>query len=349
MTSPAALGLLERAGIGPAELTPHLREKPFLVALLTDDSFAALMARVPAAVLLTLVASAPEERWPGWCTLLRDFLGDPASAGGFWLALDAALKTDPDEQLRRRILDNSEIARTVLRVTDPAILNGSEPALGGALLAWAQAHEALFTPNSALLLQAATHVLPQIRLWALERVQSLGMDLPFALRLLESQIPSSAGVGRAYCSAVAGTPEETTVALALCDSPVAAVREVGRVFALERWPGLPQARVLQSLFESNQPDIQAFVAERLAAMESTVDGAPAFDREVLRSRRRARRAKEGVKARQTATPTLDAETLLALARGRVGPDADWALAELAKRALAGEAVEGVTVEGVAGI
>ena len=74
-----------------------------------------------------------------------------------------------------------------------------------------------------------------------------------------------------------------------------------------------------------------------------------FDRDVLRGRNRARRAKEAVKARQTFDPTIDVETLLSLARGAGTPrDAEWALGQLARRALAGETIEGFALDGVAG-
>jgi len=64
---------------------------------------------------------------------------------------------------------------------------------------------------------------------------------------------------------------------------------------------------------------------------------------------RGRRAKEAVKKRQDTDATLDVRTLLELARGKGTPrDAEWALSQLARRALAGEKIEGFAVEGVAG-
>ena len=75
--------------------------------------------------------------------------------------------------------------------------------------------------------------------------------------------------------------------------------------------------------------------------------APDFDRTVLRTRHKARRAKEQVKQRQErAAPhaQVDLATLLALARGTGTPrDAEWALSQLAKRALAGEKIDGLEI------
>jgi hypothetical protein len=79
-----------------------------------------------------------------------------------------------------------------------------------------------------------------------------------------------------------------------------------------------------------------------------------FDREVLRVRNKAREAKEMVKTRQEAIAAtggdgaVDTATLLALARGASTPrDSDWALTQLVRRAMAGEAIEGLTIEGAA--
>lgn len=97
--------------------------------------------------------------------------------------------------------------------------------------------------------------------------------------------------------------------------------------------------VLDALLESDDPEMQDFVAEAGATRD-----APAFDAAVLRTRRRARRAKEKVKTRQEARPTMDTAALLALARQQSSPrDAEWALSQLVRRPLAGEEVEGLAV------
>jgi hypothetical protein len=77
-----------------------------------------------------------------------------------------------------------------------------------------------------------------------------------------------------------------------------------------------------------------------------VEATQPFDRAVLRSRGRARRAKDFVQQRhqeQSGTALLDTATLLELARGRTKRDADWALRQLAQRALSGEKIEGVEI------
>ena len=123
---------------------------------------------------------------------------------------------------------------------------------------------------------------------------------------------------------------------------------MGRTFVSERWDTLPREDLLRALFENSHPDMQAFVAELLASSPSSSAGSAGFDGEVLRARHTARRAKEKIKARQSAAPTVDIPTLLALARSRTPRDSEWAWGQLAKLALAGQEIEGFSVSGVAG-
>lgn len=356
MASPHALGLLTRAGIGPDELAARLAERPFLVGLLTPQAFARVAATAPGSAVLALVAAAPDELWerlrPAWLRSLREGVGLDAA----WFAADAAIASDASGRLAARLVDDPELAETFLSVDDTAVLAFRDPSLDTLLGQWARVHETLFAPRSALLLDGATHPLPAVRAWALGRVRETGMDLPFALRLVESGVPPSVAVGKTFFDAPRpGDADERTFALALCDSPQAGVRDYGCTYVRARWSTLPQAAVLRALFEHDEPAMQAFVAE-LVGQDTPASSRPdeneiaGFDRDVLRAPGRARRAKEQIKTRQSVRPTLDTATLLVLARSPNAPrDADWALAELAKRALAGEVIPGVSVEGVGGV
>jgi len=349
MTSASALALLTRAGIGPEQLSAYLVERPFLVEMLTTETFNSLLRTAPPSVILMLAAAADDTQWAGWRPSLFARLSDPAAAFEFWPHVDEALRGDPEGTLAWRLLGDLEIAATIHTVDNPALLDARDPAFGLALAEWARRHAALFTANSPLLLQGATHVLPEVRGWSLERVRSVGMELPFALRLLESQLPQSVATGVSFFEAApAGDPQERGNALALCDSPFLSVRRIGQEYVTARWQSLPQSDILTALFQSFHPDIQAFVATLLGKSEEAPQETPVFDREVLRTRQKARKAKELVKTRQAAAPSVDTATLLSLARGRTPRDAEWALAELARRAVAGEQIEGITVDGVVG-
>ena len=349
MASASALALLGRAGMSADDIAQRLSERPFLAGLLSPQTFAAITRQVPAAVVLALVGAASDEQWPAlreaWLRDLREGIGINA----LWLAAAPALSAAADDKLERRLLDDSDIADTFVGVDDPAVLDIRDPSFGPLLSRWVVAHADLFPPNSNLLLQAATQVLPEVRDWALARVREAEMTLPFALRLLESSLPPSMGVGSGFFSEVtAGDSREQTYALALCDSPFFPVRRLGYDFVQSRWDTLAQEPLLSALFQSAHPDTQAFVADLLARSTDSPLGTPQFDREVLRTRYAARKAKEAVKARQTTAQTVDTATLLSLARGKTPRDREWALTQLARRTAGGAEIVGVTVEGVAG-
>ena len=349
MSSAAALAGLARAGLSPQDIADRLRDRPFLAALLSPETFAAILPSLPVSVALSLIAAVPDDRWPDFRPFLRDHLRAGIGLAAFWNAAPSALAVDAEGRLERRLLQDLEIADTLIGVDDLGLLSIREPAFDAVLGRWARAREALFTANSPLLLQAATHVLPAVRTWALGRVRALGLDLPFALRLLESSLPASVEVGGAFFTSLpSGDTGERGYALALCDSPLAPVRALGRTFVTARWETLPQEELLRALFEDFHPDMQAFAAELLSHSSSRPVGTAQFDGEVLRARHTARRAKEQVKARLTAEPTVDVATLLALARSRTPRDSEWALGQLARLALSGQEIEGFTVTGVAG-
>ena len=349
MASPSALALLDRAGLSADDIAQRLSERPFLAGLLSPQTFAAITRQVPAAVTLALVGAAADEQWPAlrdaWLRDLREGIGVSA----LWLAAAPALSAAADDKLEQRLLGDTDIADTFVSVEDPAVLDIRDPSFGPLLGRWVRAHADLFTPNSNLLLQAATQVLPEVRDWALARVREAEMTLPFALRLLESSLPPSMEVGSGFFFGLtAGDSREQNFALALCDSPFFPVRRLGYDFVQTRWETLAREPLLSALFQSTHPDTQAFVADLLAQSADTPADTPQFDRDVLRTRHAARRAKEAVKARQTAAPTLDTATLLSLARGKTPRDRDWALTQLARLAAGGAEIDGVALEGAAG-
>src|SRR5699024_10908071 len=129
---------------------------------------------------------------------------------------------------------------------------------------WVLAHAGLFLPRSATLLTAATHPLPSVREWGIARVAAEGMDLPFALRLLESAVPASMAAGRSFVEAIPpGDPDELNRALALCDSPDRAVRIYGQEFIRARWESLPKADAVRALSEHGDPEANRFLATLL--------------------------------------------------------------------------------------
>jgi hypothetical protein len=310
-----------------------------------------------------LVALAPDDLWAGLRAPILAELNNSERRDAFWSALPAALAQDIDGRLQARILADPRVRQHLCARKRSGRLENRDPLLDPLLRGWAEEHESQFTPDSSLLLDAATHTLPQIRTWgwpAWNRSAST-YPSPCACWNLACRPPSglAAASSSPFQSVTSAKPSFT---LALCDSPQPTVRVYGRDFATRRLAkaadenGSPRsvARPARRLLENNDPATQTFVADNLHRLppDARPANTDAWDAEVLRASNRSRPAKERIKARRMAPAAEllpDVATLLDLARGGTSRDAEWALAQLARRAVAGEPIEGVTVEGVVGV
>jgi hypothetical protein len=369
LDSEAALALLGRVRLDAAGLRAQIDRRLFQAREFSSEAFARLARALPAAETVRIVATVAQGHWDRLRDPLLEALVETGWRAEFWQAVWMALPEDATGLLARRVLDDAPVADSFLAVEAEDLFGGAPAGAGAMLLRWIGAHEVRFDRDTPLLLAAATCPLPEVRAWGLARVRSVGMDLPFALRLLESGLPEPMEAGREFFAAVApGEEREAELALALCDSPAAAVRAYGREYVRERKASLPMADVIRGLGEHADPVMREFVAQLLIEEPGVGVDTASFDRETLRARDRARRAKELVKARLTprhgaregeapppqptgATPvsTEKVALLLELARGRTPRDAEWALEQLARLALDGQEIEGLTLEGTAGV
>ncbi|MGC4042355.1 MAG: hypothetical protein QM758_00945 [Armatimonas sp.] len=340
MTSPHALALLAKY-IPNEEFQQALQERPFLVAALDAKTFKSLSQTLSLDVVLRLSAAASDASWGRLRRGLLQNLVEGIRLLPFWEAVERALPEAGGEVLEARLLNDDEFANTLLGLTDGEVLLGIRAVAFGPLLGrWAERHQEMIGESDSLRLLAATHSLSEIRAIGVAEVAKRPLTMPFALHLLESEVPDAIKLGAGYFDNLPpGGLDEYGAALALCDSPARSVRARGREFVTARQATLPAEQILTSLLEHDDPEMQDFVAETGAEID-----APAFDAAVLKTRRRARRAKEKIKARQEARPTMDTAALLVLARQKTSPkDAEWALSQLVKRALAGEVIDGMEI------
>jgi hypothetical protein len=346
----AALALLGRVRLDAGGLAGQLERRLIQAREFSSEAFARLARALPAAEIVRIAATAAQGEWGRLRSPCLEALLDTMWRAEFWRAVWAALPADDGGLLARRVLEDAPVADSFLAVEAEGFFATPPPGAGALLLRWIRAHESHFDRDAPLLLAAATCPLPEVRDWGLGRVRSVGMDLPFALRLLESGLPPSVAAGRAFFEAVpAGDERERELALALCDSPEASVRAYGREYVERRAASLPLETVLSDLAEHRDPLTQEFVAKRLLERPELAARLAVFERELLRTRDRARRAKELVKQRPSREGDEEVALLLEMARGRTPRDAEWALEQLARLALAGREIEGLTVDGPAGV
>ena len=135
--------------------------------------------------------------------------------------------------------------------------------------------------------------------------------------------------------------------LACVDSIVPVVRDLG-LECIESDPErIDQERLWPALSESDDPVVQARVAEESQVRVWPDDhGLAEFDRRLLVSRRSNRRAKIQVQGRLSSEQLLAPErraALLDLARGANGRDREWALRQIAELTLQGVPFDGVAI------
>ena len=268
---------------GAAQLRARTFDDPAIAA-----TFAGAAGQLAPELLLSLIASVPESVWLLWRdALLRVLKTDDARRGAFWEA--ARSQGFAGGTLRARLIDDAEFAAT-FGMLQSDVTQFDDPALESLITLWLQAREL----NAETLIEAAIHPLPAVRAIGLNGLLARGLNVPIALRLLESDLRDAMDAAKIWFE----SREENIadLALALCDSPRLRVRAYGREFVSARLDDLLGDGLLAKLEENPNAEMQGFVASLLLEREALT--APLeFDRAVLRGHNRARRAKTLVQTR----------------------------------------------------
>ncbi|HEX8236671.1 MAG TPA: hypothetical protein VF600_12005 [Abditibacteriaceae bacterium] len=351
--SEAAHAVFVRADISGEEIETQLEKTPAFFAALIPAFLVDVFRVLSPATQVERALLADDEQWNAARNVLLQTLREARALGAFWNQVLQRVGDGGDEALQRRILDDDEISATLTQMPAESItplLERADVAQESFVLRWLDANLSQLQKGDTAILAAATHSSLAIRERGLLRLSQTGIDLPLALRLMESALPQPFETGRAWFE-MNTQHDVADLALALCDSPEAIVRAYGREFLQTRGEQVLNADILQKLGENSDPAMQAWLAERLLRDGQDVDTA-AFDRAVLRTRGRARRAKEAVKTRRDVAhreagstseySDEDVKALLEVARGRTARDREWALQQLAQLALGGRKIEGVT-------
>ena len=346
VASPAALSLLPRISFDYDRLVNALGARPQLLEGITPQIFERLLPGFALNGLLELIALLPDAQWTDLRAACISGLQKFERGLAFWGEVFAQVNALGDTAVSRRLLDDADLTETFVTLPDIGdLLKSANPAFGALLGRWVAAHSANFDRDSPELLAIATSRQPEIRAIGRVRLQTVGMSLPFALRLLESELPDAIEAGKAFFAQAEAT-QMLEYAVALCDSPQRSVRNYGLQYTEMHLPALDSAALFARLSENPNTEVQVWVAKKLRAGDAP--NADVFDRAVLRQRDKGRKAKEAVKKQRTSEPAADRDLLLEMARSRTPRDAEWALQELAKLALTGAEIPGVTLEGAAG-
>ncbi len=322
------------------------RERSDLLSVLPQDVLADIIGSVGTHELVTAARDVDSTCWQVLRPVYLECLDRRWNAIGFWRDMEAVLSDDPEGSLHSRIVDDADFSRRFVAIDSDQVLKLRHVLLEPLMLRWIDVNHKRFERGSVMLLAASTHRLPGIRRWALARLDNDALDLPFALKLLESELPEPAAVAQRWFDNIPpGTAAACDAFYALTDSSVAGVQRYGRALLERLFPDRTgDGAVFERLAEHPDQDMQYFVARKF---EAAPDWAvSSFDRSVLRRRRYARQAKESVKARWQAASSetpVDIDVLKELARGRNQRDREWAWARLAALASAGVEIEGMEI------
>ena len=344
-TAPA-IALLRRTNLSAEQIEKWLENAPELAATFAPNFFGALFSLSSGRGKVALAVSSTPEQWRAARPLLLQMLDDTALQVSFWEGIWEQLRGESGDNLQERLLGDREILVTFTllnNATMAEMMATNEDAHTPLLERWLDAHQSELQRDDVALIAAATCPLPPIRERGLARARELGLDLPLALRLIESTLPPAMELAQEWFRETEnGSEAETERAIALCDSPQAEVRAWGRDFVARRADTLLNAALLEKLSEGGDAQNQAFVAQQLQETGAKFDTSE-FDSAVLKSRGRARHAKNAVQNRlaQASDTPMSTTALLELARGRVPRDREWALQQLARLAQNGAEIEGV--------
>ena len=295
-----AIALLRRANLSAEQIEKWLQSSPELAATFAPNFFGALFSLSSGTGKVALAVGATPEQWRAARPLLLQILDDAALRVAFWEGIWEQLRGESSENLPERLLGDREILATFAllnNATMAEMMATNEDAHTALLERWLDAHQSELQRDDVALIAAATCPLPPIRERGLARVRELGLDLPLALRLIESTLPPTMELAQEWFRETEnGSEAETERAIALCDSPQAEVRAWGRDFVARRADTLLNAALLEKLSEGGDAQNQAFVAQQLQETDAKFDTAE-FDSAVFeKSRPRASRQKCGAKS-----------------------------------------------------
>lgn len=335
-----------RKGLFITHLGRKLSRDINIGARIPEGLMNAVMAKMDFETLLKLTSSANAHAWKNLSKAVYEQLLSKQNEEGFWKKILERVLDSQDEVLSQRLIEDEKFFDLFQQQKDSSVLEINHPVFEEALLGWAKNNHDVFTVGSASLRTLCYHKLPSLRQWGLAKAAELGMSIMFGLQLLESGIPDTMAAGRTYFNGLAtGSDDEREAALALCDSPSKEVRTFGMGYLAQRKDKLKdQPEVLAFLSEHADAFVQAFVSREINEQTLNQPFVARFDKEILCMKNRSRKAKEHTKRRVEESLKMDAQVLKDVARSGGKTDAEWAIVQLTKKALAGEEIDGFVLD-----
>lgn len=262
------------------------------------------------------------------------------------------------EKLAEKVTEISSVTKALYNVVAPEDIVSVVPKQASVLCKMMRSHPAKLVKSREISIAASTCPSPDVASAAIAILESRGKIAKIYVQLLESRLPASVNAAQRYLESIESQDALTKAIIATCDSGIRESRKKGINIIVNRRGEYDPFKVYTALSEHKSPDIAAVVASHLfhdgCIKASVVEG---FDQRVLKTRRQGRKAKELVKKRwnKITNPEVTSipnslsssadrvEALLALARGRVERDREWAIQELVRLSQSGVEIPNFSV------
>jgi hypothetical protein len=277
---------------------------------------------------------------------------DSASAVLAWNALGG----DEAAGLHEAALGNPALLAVIGNAVPPDAVAQSSASQVAALVAYVNANPERIQRDPRFGVALASMPEPQLQDIALAQLVASGALAEWWIPLAECGLPRPLAVAREYITSISDRARFTDAVLAAVDSGVAVVRDMGLDFLDQDDSRLDPERTWEALLHSDDARVQARVAEESLVRNWANDSSLAdFDRRLLVTRRRNRKAKELVKTRLEGMPADETsgeqlsiapqriDALLDMAQGANSRDREWALRRIAILSLNGIDVAGADV------
>ena len=274
-----------------------------------------------------------------WIAIIWEKLGDKSD--------------EKRELINKRFFNNQHLQPLIVKNFIPDQMQNLSDEQAEFLSFFIDARPQLFDIESDLLMKACLTPHSIVNEKALEFAKELGLTTPFALSLIESDLPQAVNLATEYFNNLdVNSSHFINHIVALCDSPHEQTRFLGLDLIDKNRNAIPLAQVLLQLKENRHTNIRRFIATELAKESLIVPDSVDFDIAILRSRNSERLTKELVKNRIENTLSYVNQTipedliksLRELSLGLIPKDREWSIKQLTKLQLKGQKIPEMEIE-----
>jgi hypothetical protein len=310
-----------------------------------DNFYEKIIGNADYQATLNFISNLDENGWQkGAKVILKRFFELGQKEKSFWENLLPQITSN--ENLGKRLLQNSDFVQFFQNQKNPELLNISLPEYEEILFDWLWKNTDLLPMDSQNLFKACLHKLPSLRKFALNYATKQGLSTYFTLKLLESDMPDAMRTAQDFVQNIEANDKIFLEnVLAICDSPHRGTRKFAENILLKNKNILLEKYdILNYLHENSDVTIQNFVAKTLTEISKTEQKPQyiqRFTQEIFRQTNRNRQTKEILKKDIS---LISNTALLEIARTGTPKDKEWAIAQLTLKAIAGEKIEGFAIE-----